>query len=155
MDLIHKIDKIYKIDKNKIKSDTKNKYPEIASIDEKNRIEIKIMLMDDDPTYRKIVERFCEKRNISLIMCKNFKELKEKWVSDRPTFVIIDFDLDENLTGPDVAKLMGWTPVMLISRKISWIPPQYAWSKNIVEFFHKKYGVSKMIDRAIELAEAS
>lgn len=117
-------------------------------------MDCRVLLLDDDPTYRGIVGRFAERKNIALTVCKDFAELKHKWTTAQPDVAIIDFYLDEDLYGPDIARLLGATPVVLVSRSTAWLSEGSAWrGQNIQTFFHKRFGVPKLLDTVLAISK--
>lgn len=117
-----------------------------------DQLPYRALLLDDDPTYGKIVARFAEKRQIGLTICGSFDELKQKWHESHPQVAIIDYDLSDFVTGVDIARLLGDLPVILVSRKARWVPGRDSWSRNIKNFVHKKYGVPRLLDIAATFA---
>lgn len=104
-----------------------------------------ILLFDDDPIFLKIAKRFADKRRLPMTPVETFEEFKEQWSRSRPDLVILDYDLNFGLLGPHIARLLGSTPVILISRKTRKIEEGGHWSANIRSFFHKKYGIPRLI----------
>jgi DNA-binding response OmpR family regulator len=115
----------------------------------------KILLLDDDPTYCKLVERFGAQRSIPVTACGDATEFLKTFQDIKPDVAIIDFHLDEGLNGLEIARRIGSTPVLLISRKASWLLEKGSWGSNIKSFVHKKYGVPKLLDTALDLARYS
>ena len=111
-----------------------------------------ILLLDDDPIYRRKVARFAERRAMVVTLCKDVRDLRQSWFLCAPDVAIIDYSLDEDLLGVDVARLLGATPVLLISRSSVWLQNVSVNGGNIKQVFDKKYGVPRLLDTAIEVA---
>ena len=110
------------------------------------------IVLEDDPTYLRILERFAEKRNIQITSCQTFGEFKKKWKSSSPDVALIDFNLGGDLNGSEVARLLGKTPVVLMSRSRPIVQRNKSWSDNIKVFLDKSVGVSELLDAAAEFA---
>ena len=124
--------------------------PMIATIEPR-----KILLLDDDPTYCKLVERYGARSRVPVTTCGDVSEFLKVFKELKPDVAIIDFHLDEGLNGLDIARHLGSTPVLLVSRKASWLLEKGSWGSNIKSFVHKKYGVPKLLDTALDLARYS
>lgn len=104
-----------------------------------------VLLFDDDPIFLKIAKRFADKRHLPMTAVESFEDFKQQWSRSKPDLVILDFDLELGLLGPQIARLLGDTPVILISRKARHMDEGAHWSDNIQSFFHKKYGLPRLI----------
>ncbi len=104
-----------------------------------------VLLFDDDPIFLKIAKRFADKRHLPMTAVESYEEFKKHWSRHKPDLVILDYDLELGLLGPQIARLLGDTPVILISRKTRKIDEGAHWSDNIRSFLHKKYGLPRLI----------
>jgi DNA-binding response OmpR family regulator len=105
-----------------------------------------VLMFDDDPIFSKIAKRFADKRQLPLTSVETFEQFKLQWSRSTPDLVILDYDLDFDLHGPQIARLLGDTPVILISRKTRKESEDGHWSENIRRFVHKKYGIPRLIN---------
>ncbi|RYZ60540.1 MAG: response regulator [Proteobacteria bacterium] len=105
-----------------------------------------ILMFDDDPIFSKIAKRFADKKHLPLTSVETFEEFKRQWSHSTPDLVILDYDLEFDLLGPQIARLLGDTPVILISRKTRKESDDGHWSDNIRTFVHKKYGIPRLIN---------
>ena len=111
-----------------------------------------ILVLDDDPIFRRIVDRFASRNHLNVVTCKDLAELKAIWRRTPPELAVIDFNLGEEINGTDIARLLGNTPVLLVSRNSARIPPKSTWSANILEYLDKNAGIPTLLDRANVLA---
>ena len=65
---------------------------------------------------------------------------------------MLDYDLDEYLTGPEVARMLGDIPILVVSRNASSLTDTKGWGANIKGFFQKKNGVPQLLDLVLEIA---
>ncbi|MDA9951410.1 response regulator [Oligoflexaceae bacterium] len=105
----------------------------------------RILLYDDDPIFCDIMAATAKKKNIHLTICRNLNELLRKWES-KPDLVLLDCNLDEDLKGQDVARLIEKTPVILISESK---PSASVKDANVKGFIEKVIGPSKLLKRAL------
>jgi DNA-binding response OmpR family regulator len=105
-----------------------------------------VLMFDDDPIFSKIAKRFADKKHLPLTSVETFEQFKLHWSQTTPDLVILDYDLDFDLLGPQIARLLGNTPVILISRKTRKESDDGHWSDNIRTFVHKKYGLPRLIN---------
>ena len=93
-----------------------------------------ILLFDDDPIFLKIAKRFADKRQLPMTAVESYEDFKRQWSRNKPDLVILDFDLERGLLGPQIARLLGNTPVIIISRKTRKMDEGAHWSDNIRSF---------------------
>lgn len=112
-----------------------------------------IVVLDDDPTFIKTLVKFSRRRNVDICTCETFGELVQKLKTDRPDVLIVDYNLEENLKGTDVAHLTNNIPILLVSGKSQWTVHHQKLHSSIKDFLHKKYGATKVIDEALHIAK--
>ena len=111
-----------------------------------------VLILDDDPVFRKIADRHARKSNIRTILCTSFDDLEFQMSIIKPDVAILDYQIDIETTSVDHAYLLGNVPVLLTSRRSNWIPEQLP--RNFRTFVPKKYGAEKIVREAIRLGQS-
>lgn len=122
------------------------------SLDQEPLVPIKIILLDDDPTFAKVLSRYTKYKNIELTCCQNVSEFADHLSENSYDIAIVDYFLD-SCTGSDVADCVKETPILLVSRKSNWIQATPDLPESIVDFVHKKYGADVILNLAAKLAK--
>lgn len=115
----------------------------------------KILVIDDDPIFCRMMERIGVLKGITIVTISSFKgSLKVNF--GEFDAAIMDYMLDNDSTGLDVAaKLSGdmySLPVILVSHT-GRVPGTSAWPSAVREFIHKNFGPHVILDAAIEASD--
>ena len=127
----------------------------------KNKVERtlpRILVVDDDPLFRAKVAKIAEKRGLSVTTCASIRELSA--VADSRLFdvVVVDYfldDLQEFLTGTDIARVLEGLPIVLISNNDRAFTNNDPWPTSIRKFVNKKAGIDAILDTAIQIKEGA
>lgn len=113
----------------------------------------KILLIDDDVEYGKIMERIAKKNNTQLYY---YPSLENVPTNGEVKFdaAIVDFDLG-NITGLELTSYLETNcaqmiPVVLISHSGRWNSKRF-WPDTIKDFVHKKLGPSVVLNTVHEV----
>lgn len=105
---------------------------------------MRIIILDDDPTFCYLIKREFRKIDIKVVVCDEVGDFAEKIKNSKFDLAVIDYSLD-GLNGLQVAQCVPGLKVLIISRTANWVENKKAnWSKNVVGFLHKKYGPKVM-----------
>ena len=118
-----------------------------------NKIQKNILLFDDDIIFCQMIKKYAKRKGLSLRVCHNIDEFKKQWDKKTPQLLIVDYELDEHLKGTSIVEATGEVPVLLISRKSQWMNNEEGFDPSIHNFFHKKYGAEKLIEKAIMITK--
>lgn len=111
----------------------------------------RILLIDDDPIFGKIMGRLAEQSRVNLTFCRSLDELGEKawW---RYHAAIVDFDLGTatglQLIG-QMEKVLGSLPVILVSGGNQIDVPVNRWPISIKGFLQKSLGHVAILEAAL------
>jgi CheY-like chemotaxis protein len=114
----------------------------------------KILLVDDDPIFRHLIQRYAQKQNVDLITCGSIEQLKNFPSLDTFDVIILDYFLDnfrEDFLGTDFAKLAGSTPCLLVSSNDRCVEGSNPWPNSIRKFVSKRTGPITIIASALQL----
>jgi two-component system response regulator HydG len=100
----------------------------------------KILLVDDDPGFGRIMIKFAERANLDLTYCYSVKDLEHLYLPNYQV-AIIDYEL-QNISGiqllQTIAKSGNLIPTVLVSSYSR--PAIPAWEVQIIKFIHKSVG---------------
>jgi hypothetical protein len=118
----------------------------------KDNILPKLLLIDDEPIFGRIMVAEAQKRGIFLYHCSSLQNFSEISHSDFEA-VIMDYDLGDCVTGCDLAQFIGDTihkclPILLISQ--SRLQEKKVKSGNIIGFTHKSEGAGIVLNRTLD-----
>lgn len=117
---------------------------------------VRMLVIDDDESFLRIMERAARRKGITLKVCQNADEAA-RLSDDQFDVLVVDYMLGEE-SGLDAAAM--WEhgpndkPVILISQTTR-IPPTKRWPGAMREFVHKRLGPFAIIEAAIEAVEIS
>jgi len=116
----------------------------------------RILLVDDDPTFGKIMKRSSQAKGIDIVTCSSVEEFSQlkNWDFD---VIIMDYDLGA-VTGFELTSYMEQyteddLPVILVSQTKQNDPK--TWPTTIREFVHKSLGPFAILDAAFEAHEVN
>lgn len=115
-----------------------------------------VLIIDDDPIFRLSLEQAAQQHGLKVTACGSLKELKEMGTTHDFDIVIVDYYLDDfknYITGTDIARGLGATPVILVSANEQCVENPEAWPTSIRRFVHKKAGVKSIALLAASLGE--
>jgi len=116
----------------------------------------RVLLIDDDPTFGKMMIRAARAKNVPITYCKNLVEFRKIKSFDFDVF-IVDFDLGE-VNGSELTRYMEQfskeeIPTILISQTNQ--TDSNSWAPTIREFVHKRVGPYAILDAAFEAHEVN
>jgi PleD family two-component response regulator len=116
----------------------------------------RVLLIDDDPTFGKMMMRAARAKNVPITYCKNLVEFRKLKNFDFDVF-IVDFDLGE-VNGSELTRYMEQfskeeIPTILISQTNQ--TDSNSWASTIREFVHKRVGPYAILDAAFEAHEVN
>ena len=116
----------------------------------------RILLVDDDPVFAKIIKRAAEFRGVSLAHCSTLDEFAKLQQSEYDV-LIMDYDLGA-VTGLELASYYekfsaAETPVILVSKTARLDTRK--WPDSIREFVHKDLGPLAILSAAFEAHDVS
>ena len=117
-----------------------------------------LLLIDDDPIFRAMVEKRAAQRGIHVTGCRSLKELKPMIVQRLFDAAIVDYfldDLSERLKGTDVAQALEGTPIILTSATNAVVDFNDPWAASVRKFVGKKDGIDRLLDEALKLSRKS
>jgi len=125
-------------------------------VEEKNAtLKQRIVLIDDDPTYRSILLRFAAMEGIDMDVYESLMDLGSDALLGRYDAAIVDYDLGA-LNGVEIAEylseLFGNIPMVLISEK-NRSPGSKGWPNNIKKFINKSQGYVYALSEAKKYAD--
>lgn len=117
----------------------------------------RIVLIDDDPTYRRILAHCAAEEGVELDVFESLMDLGSVGLLGRYDAAIVDYDLGE-LSGPEIGEyvsaLFRDLPLLLVSSK-----PRddegSMWPDSIRKFVNKGQGYSYTLMEAVRLARAA
>ncbi|MDD9951113.1 MAG: response regulator [Zetaproteobacteria bacterium] len=127
----------------------------LLSIPEGTEVEtnpLNMILLDDDPTFGVVMQRFTQYKNIHLDTCQNVSDFAEQVSASRYDLAIIDYYL-QDCTGAEVADALGNIPILLISRETQWQKSTLYLSTSVMEFVHKKFGADVILNSAVRIVK--
>lgn len=116
----------------------------------------RILLVDDDPTFGKIMKKAAKSKNIPLTYCKSILEFSQIKKLDYDV-LLVDYDLGE-VNGSELTSYIEQftseeIPVILISQTNQ--KSSSSWPATIREFVHKRVGPFAILDAAFEAHEVN
>lgn len=126
-------------------------------MDSTDKIKCRILLVDDDPSFGKILQKIAKQQNISIISCAPLENpqilTQHKWDA-----AIVDFDLG-NTTGIQFAsileKILGNVPTIIVSQTERGETVGNRWPKSIWGFIPKSAGHLTILDMAVDAWQRS
>lgn len=114
----------------------------------------KILLVDDDPTFGKIMKRAAEVRGIELTFCSALDEVSEH-THEKFDMALIDFNLGA-VTGIEFSEYLGrydfgGLNTIIISQRQQTVSNE--WPANARRFVHKNVGPQMILDAVSETFE--
>ena len=112
-----------------------------------------VLLVDDDPVFRKTFERLGLEMDVAVTSCGSLRELGVLALPDVFDVAVVDYYLDgvkSCLTGTAVANYLGKTPVILVSRSKE-CEDMDLWPSNIKKFLAKEAGPETILEEALHL----
>ena len=111
----------------------------------------RLLLVDDDPIFGKIMTRLAEQSRVNLTCCRSLDELGQKvWWNFHAG--IIDYDLG-TANGIELIqtmeKTLGTLPVILVSQGNAISVPISQWPTSIKAFIHKTLGHVAILEAAL------
>lgn len=117
----------------------------------------RIVLIDDDPTYRRILAHCAAEEGVELDAFESLMELGSVGLLGRYDAAIVDYDLGE-LSGPEIGEyvsaLFRDLPLLLVSSR-SRVDEGAKWPDSIRKFVNKGQGYSYTLMEAVCLARTS
>jgi DNA-binding NtrC family response regulator len=117
---------------------------------------MRFLVIDDDVSFLKIMERAARVKGISVTLCVNSAEAKT--LAQEPfDAVVVDFMLGEE-NGVDAASMWEDSsreiPIILVSQTDR-VPAPNRWPGGLREFVHKRLGAFAILEAAVEAVEIS
>ena len=117
----------------------------------------RILVVDDDPTFGKLMERAASVKGIDMTYCKSVDDFNTLQSLNFDA-VVMDYDMGEAMNGFDLTKqlekkLTKEIPVILVSQTER--QDAKKWPQAIREFVHKKLGPAAILDATFEAHEIS
>ena len=116
----------------------------------------RILVVDDDPTFGRIMQQVASKKGSAVTYCKSVDELSmlSSWDFD---VIVMDYDLG-SITGFEVTDYLeksssAEVPVILVSQ--TRLRGSQKWPQTIREFVHKGLGPFAILDAAFEAHEVN
>lgn len=113
------------------------------------------VLIDDDPTYRLIMQRCAEVEGIKLDVFESLEEMGSVGLLKAYDVAIVDYDLGK-MTGIEIGeyltRLIKDVPMVLLSAKDRY--PDQPWPESIKCFINKQEGYAYVLERARQLIKA-
>jgi len=116
----------------------------------------RVLLMDDDPTFGKMMLKAAKAKNVRMTYCKNLAEFRNLKSLDFDVF-IVDYDLGE-VNGSELTTYVEQyskeeIPTILVSQTNQL--NSSSWAATIREFVHKRVGPYAILDAAFEAHEVN
>jgi DNA-binding response OmpR family regulator len=120
------------------------------------RAQRRLVLIDDDTTFCKIIAGFAESRGIMLDWYRSLQEMGSVGRLSDYSAAIVDFDLGP-MNGVEIAEYLpaffGKMPMLLISGKERKAEDGKKWPTSIQKFVHKDQGPDAILDEASRLLD--
>ena len=118
----------------------------------------RLLVVDDDPTFRKLVRGRAEQRNFTVIEAGSLAEVKSIATPNLFDVAIVDYFIDDAKSpavGTEVAEELDYTPTVLVSGSDDCVQTFPAWGPSIRRFCSKDWGVEKILNEAISIQRPS
>lgn len=112
---------------------------------------MRILVLDDDPMFLKMIQRMGEKHGVHITTCRSSREFSTKEELAKFDVAVIDYQLSDGSIGTDVAQRMGKLPVVMISQSSHWTREHNVWPMSVRAFVHKRYGLEKIFNTAVDI----
>ncbi len=117
---------------------------------------MRFLVIDDDVSFLRVMERAARLKGISVALCVNSAEAKA--LAQEPfDAVVVDFMLGEE-NGVEAASMWEESsreiPVILVSQTDR-VPGPNRWPGGLREFVHKRFGAFAILEAAVEAVEIS
>jgi len=115
----------------------------------------RILVVDDDPSFGRIMLELSKESLVSLTVCTSIGELDtlKRWKFDA---AILDYDLG-HINGLELAKRLkhhlGKAPIILVSQTQQVETPISRWPSTVKSFIHKSIGHHAILDTAVAALE--
>lgn len=112
----------------------------------------RVLVVDDDPTFGKIMERAAAYLNADMVFVQSLQDLDPEKLGAFDV-AIVDYDLG-SVTGIELARYLDHhvsVPIILVSHTEQ--IPNRQWSDSIHDFVHKSAGAHVIMDAAFEAHE--
>lgn len=114
----------------------------------------KVLLIDDDPVFRMTMKAAGEKNGLEVTACGSLAELKLMDAQSQYDVAVLDYyldDLKDFMTGIDVARGFGATPVLLVSSNLGCVENTEDWPTSVRKFANKRVGADVITALAASL----
>jgi len=114
-----------------------------------------MLVIDDDPLFRKTVAEMARRRNISVVQCRSLKELEDSTLGDFDV-AVVDYYLDgfkHDLKGTEVAESLLGTPTILVSNTEAPYEDSSIWPTAIQRFISKSVGPLGIVNEAFAMGQ--
>ena len=115
-----------------------------------------LLVIDDDPLFRKVIAVIGETRGIAVTACGTLQEIEAVALPDVFDTAIIDYYLDgirRDYKGIMIARRLGQTPIILVSRRGQCLIDNQVWPATVREFIDKSKGANVILDCALRIKE--
>lgn len=110
-----------------------------------------ILIVDDDPVFRKLLAQRARQRNFIVTTCASLKELGPVSTTQRFDLAVVDYfltDMGAGLTGTEVAQALEGLPIILISATNAILDFSEPWATSIRRYVCKQKGIDTILDAA-------
>lgn len=115
--------------------------------------QISVLLVDDDPTFGKILKAVCEHHGVSLLYYDKARDAYQHLEESLFDIAIIDYDLgmvNGIQLGNFLERTVGNVPVILVSALK--MPYGTEWPYPVVKFLQKQDGPTKIVEEVLKQA---
>ena len=121
----------------------------LAQLDNGDRDEKQVLVIDDDPTFAPVLQKAGRKRGLRITNLQRVEELIGVNLA-RFDAVILDYFIDAETTGTDLVPLFRSKPIVMVSRSGK-IFNNNNLPQEVCSFVHKKYGAEEILNRVQKL----
>lgn len=111
---------------------------------------IRILVLDDDPIFGQVIQRYTKGKNVEVDVCQTASEFADRVANESYHVTILDYYL-EHYRGTHIANALRDLPVVLISRKSQWLSDEPIMPRTVQTFVHKKYGANAILEAALKI----
>lgn len=117
-------------------------------LDAEENVTPRILLLDDDVLFCRLMTKLGAKRNIPVIACQNVQTFRElaRWAPH--DVVILDYYLEGEETGTDIARELPRESVIMISGNEAPLAATRTWPKSIKASLPKSKGIQAILEAA-------